>query len=252
MYTASALPGGLGGSWGGALLLRLIPTMLVTTGGVTMAMAAFMAFGRRRRDGAPAPDSILAAAAGSAGNGYARSQLVPDSVLVPDAAAIATAVRAAASPIAADVAAESDVPRWRRQSLMAARKSDPARVVSTSISLTFDGAAGAAVSGLDRRRIRYLLVGLLDQPDDVRGIQIDTLDEGDEVVLLEKHGTYWRVLCPGGREGWIHKMVLGAVVDEAAARQPGTWTAGDDGPSSGTFEDVLRIYAERRGELGDA
>ena len=95
-------------------------------------------------------------------------------------------------------------------------------------------------------------MGLLDQPDDVRGVQIGTLDEGDEVVLLEKHGTYWRILCPDGREGWLHKMVLGLIPEEAPAPQPGTWTAGDDGPATSTFEDVLRIYAERRSQFGDA
>jgi hypothetical protein len=135
---------------------------------------------------------------------------------------------------------------------MAARKNDPVRNISATVSLTFDGAARAAVSGLERRRIRYRLVGLLDQPDDVRGVQIDTLDEGDEVVLLEKHGTYWRVLCPDGREGWLHKMVLGAIPDEAPAAQAGVWTAADDGPTTSTFEDVLRIYAERRNQFGDA
>jgi hypothetical protein len=227
--------------------------MLVTTGGVTMAMAAFLAFGRRRRQDPPAPDSILAAAAASSGGAYAGSRLVPDAVLVPNAAAVATAVRAAAHPTAVAGPVDADVPRWRRQSLLEARKADPGRDGSaTTVNLTFDGAAGAAVSGLDRRRVKYRLVGLLDQPDDVRGIQIGTLDEGDEVVLLEKHGTYWRVLCPDGGEGWVHKMVLGAALDESTSR-PGTWTAADDGPAStGTFEDVLRIYAERRNQFGDA
>ncbi len=249
----TSLPGGLGGPSAGSFLVRLVPLMLVTTGGVAMAMAAFMAFGRRRRDEATAPVAILAASAASAGGGYARSGLVPDAVLVPDSTALATAVRAAAAPAAAAGPVDADVPRWRRQSLIEARKADPVRTISATVNLTFDGAAGAAVSGLERRRIRYRLVGLLDQPDDVRAVQTGTLDEGDEVVLLEKHGTYWRVLCPDGREGWLHKMVLGAIPEGAqAAAQPGTWTAGDDGPATGTFEDILRIYAERRDQFGEA
>jgi hypothetical protein len=211
-----------------------------------------MAFGRRRRDEAPAPDAVLAAAAAAAGNGFARSGLVPDAVIVPDAHAVATAVRAAAVVVAASGPVDADVPRWRRQSLIEARKNDPTRTISSTVNLTFDGAGAAAVSGLERRRIRYRLVGLLDQPDDVRGVQIGTLDDGDEVVLMEKHGTYWRVLCPDGREGWLHKMVLGVIPDEPATAQPGTWTAGDDGPATSTFEDVLRIYAERRSQFGDA
>ncbi len=247
-----SLPGGLGGPSAGSFLVRLVPVMLVTTGGVAMAMAAFMAFGRRRRDEATAPDAVLAASAASAGGGYARSGLVPDAVLVPDTTAIATAVRAAAGPALAAGPVDADVPRWRRQSLIAARKADPVRTISATVNLTFEGAVGAAVSGLERRRIRYRLVGLLDQPDDVRGVQIGTLDEGDEVVLLEKHGTYWRVLCPDGREGWLHKMVMGVIPEESPAPQPGTWTAADDGPATSTFEDVLRIYAERRNQFGDA
>jgi len=249
---SASLPGGLTGSSAGAFLLRLVPTLLVTTGAVAMAMAAFMSFGRRRRDDGPATDAVMSAAAGSAGGAYAGSRLVPDAILVPDAVALASAVRAAAVAVSATGPADVDVPRWRRQSLLQARKNDPTRNVSATVNLTFDGAAGAAVSGLERRLIRYRLVGLLDQPDDVRGVQIGTLDEGDEVVLLEKHGTYWRILCPDGREGWLHKMVLGLIPEEAPAPQPGTWTAGDDGPATSTFEDVLRIYAERRSQFGDA
>jgi len=232
---------------------------------------AFLAFGRRRRDEAPtAPEAMLAAAAASGMGIVAGSQLVPAPVLVDDPASYTTAVRAAVASPAADAVVEADVPRWRRQSLLEARKADPTRTVHTSVSLTFTGQAGEAVSGLEHCRIRYRLVGLLDQPDDVRGVQIGSLDEGDEVVLLERHGTYRRVLCPDGREGWVHKMVLGPpsaetppapprtppMTTSAAAPMPGpasgTWTAGDEGPTPGTFEDVLRLYSERRQQLGDA
>jgi len=75
------------------------------------------------------------------------------------------------------------------------------------------------------------------------------LDEGDEVVLLEKHGTYWRVLCPNGSQGWLHKMTLGELAIDPA---PDTWTAADVGPSTGTFEDVLRSYREQKGQFGPA
>ncbi len=272
-----------------AMLLRLMPTMVVTTGGVAMAMA-FLAFGRRRRDeSATAPDAVLAAAAATGMPSAAAANLVPAAVLVPDSEAVANAVRAAAGAPASAAPADSDVPRWRRQSLMDARKADPARSVRTSISLEFTGQASDAVSGLERRRIRYRLVSLLDQPDDVRGVEIGSLDEGDEVVLLERLGTYWRVLCPDGREGWLHKMVLGAAIVDAppqvaapppAAPQPtlpsapaaprppagllppvplaamrgvgGTWTSADEGPAPGSFEDVLRLYSERRQQFGEA
>ena len=133
---------------------------------------------------------------------------------------------------------------------MEARKNDPTRMVAVAdIHLRFDGTAGEAVSGLERRRIRYRMVSLLDAPDEVRGQEIGTLDEGDEVVLLEKHGTYWRVLCPNGSQGWLHKMTLGELAIDPA---PDTWTAADVGPSTGTFEDVLRSYREQKGQFGPA
>ena len=97
--------------------------------------------------------------------------------------------------------------------------------------------------GLERRRIRYRLVSLLDEPDEVRGVEIGSLDEGDEVVLVEKRGTYWRVLCPDGRDGWVHKMTLGDVVIDSAAAAD-SWTSGDDAPTAGGFEDALRRYHE--------
>ena len=67
---------------------------------------------------------------------------------------------------------------------------------------------------------------------------------------MEKHGTYWRVLCPDGRQGWLHKMTLGDVVIDTATD---TWTsAADDGPPPGGFEDVLRAYTEGRRQFGEA
>jgi hypothetical protein len=78
------------------------------------------------------------------------------------------------------------------------------------------------------------------------------LDQGDEVQLLERQGTYWLVLCPNGGQGWIHKMTLGEVVaDENAPPQHGatatmpiaadTWTMGDD-----VDDDVLTAYLQSR------
>jgi hypothetical protein len=137
---------------------------------------------------------------------------------------------------------------------MEARKADPVRNPRTgaAVRLAFTGDAGAAVTGLERRLIRYRLVSLLDVPDEIRGTEIGVLDEGDEVVLLEKRGTYWRVLCPDGREGWLHKMTLGDVVIDPSTLAGDSWTSGDEGPVVGGFEDVLRAYTEHRQQLGEA
>ena len=94
------------------------------------------------------------------------------------------------------------------------------------------------------------MVRLLDTPDELRGAEIGFLDQGDEVQLLEKRGVYWLVLCPDGRQGWIHKMTLGDVVGEPPARSSPTatmpiaaetWTMGDD-----VDGDVLTAYLESR------
>jgi SH3-like domain-containing protein len=110
-----------------------------------------------------------------------------------------------------------DLPRWRRPSLLAARTYDPLRDTRTSTRLTFD-ADGPSGVARERRIVRYRVVRLLDRPDEILGVELGTLDEGDQVEILEPRGTYRRVLTPDGREGWVHKMTLGdRVGDDAAA-----------------------------------
>jgi hypothetical protein len=214
-----------------------------TTGVVVMTFA-FGFFAKRRRDGEPiAPDEVLEARAAHAG-------------------ALATAPLAAGHPAAgpswprtdADDP-ESHLPRWRRPSLQEARKADPARREQVHVAMTFTGAVSmggradvalvggvAPVEGLERRRIRYRLVRLLDGPDELRAGEIGYLDEGDEVQLVSRAGAYWLVLCPNGQQGWIHRMTLGDVVEPAAqARGPAS--------SSVTEEidaDVLAAFLARR------
>ena len=177
--------------------------------------------------------------------------LVPAAVPVPVAAVAAVAAMQTVADLGPAPEIDGHMPRWRRPSLMEARKADPTRCLAAVAELTFDGRASAAVMGLERRRIRYRLVSLLDEPDEVRGVEIGILDEGDEVVLMEKRGTYWRVLCPDGREGWLHKMTLGDVVIDSAAA-PDTWTSGDDGPRRGRLRgrpaQVPRVAARSSGE----
>ena len=262
----SAGPGGGGGSGGTgpvsdsfgapprsvmAILAAVAPTAVATTGGVTMMMA-FMVFGKRRRDGEPtAPDDVLAAQA-ARGIGVAPTSVMVGSTVMPGAAVAASAVQAAIGVVPEMESIDGHMPRWRRPSLMEARKTDPTRRVTTNIRLSFEGDVSSAISGMERRLIRYRLVSLLSDPDEVRGTEIAVLDEGDEVVLLEKRGTYWRVLCPDGREGWLHKMTLGDVVIDSSTAAADSWTAGDDGPMLGGFEDVMRAYNENRRQFGES
>jgi hypothetical protein len=94
--------------------------------------------------------------------------------------------------------------------------------------------------GYERRVIRYRVVSLLDAPDELRAVEIGQLDQGDEVQLLEKSGAYWLVLCPDGRQGWLHKMTLGDVVADESSSAADAWNVGDiDG-------DVLSAYLAAR------
>lgn len=243
---------------GPALGLPLAPVLVTTTGAVTAAMA-FGVFGRRRRDGEPpAPDEVLAAEA-ALGVSLAMAGVPSDR---PGPAYNSGAGRlpgpaglAAMAAVPTMVDAESALPRWRRPSLLEARKADPVRDATPAARLSFDHGLVGPLDGRERRLIRYNVVRLLDAPDELRGVEIGFLDQGDEVQLLERHGTYWLVLCPNGGQGWIHKMTLGDVVedDEAAPPNgatatmpsaPDTWTMGD------VDDDVLGAYLasrERRG-----
>jgi hypothetical protein len=231
-------PGGSGGSgsgaaaWGplasalgtlglqnGPTSLPLMPTLVSTTGAIAMAMA-FAIFGKKRRDEEqPAPDEVLEANAARASAVAATSQL-------------------ALGPAPAPVDVESLMPRWRRPSLQQARKADPTRSVAVAPRLRFD--ESMAGIGYERRLIRYRVVALLDAPDELRAVEIGQLDQGDEVQLLERSGAYWLVLCPDGRQGWLHKMTLGEVVVEETPSSADAWNVGDiDG-------DVLSAYLAAR------
>ncbi|HEX7222980.1 MAG TPA: SH3 domain-containing protein, partial [Candidatus Limnocylindrales bacterium] len=149
----------------------------------------------------------------------------------------------AQSVVPAMVDLEADMPRWRRPSLMQARKADPVRDFTGSAPrLSFDDGLVGAVEGRQVRTIRYRIVGLLDAPDELRSTQIGQLDQGDEVQLIEKSGSYWLVLCPDGRQGWLHKMTLGEVVGDDAGGLNDAW----DSPQAS--EELLAAYLAARAQ----
>ena len=172
------------------LIVDLAPSISTAAGG-TAAWAAFVLFGKRRRDGASAdPDSTLATAA-----------------------ATGLEIGAGQGLTAVD---ESLLPRWRRPSLQQVRRTDPLRAVAETPSLSFAASGMETGDGYERRQIRYRLVRLLDSPDELRSAEIGVLDRGDEVLLLERRGGYWLVLCPDGRQGWVHRMTLSDPTQEDA------------------------------------
>jgi hypothetical protein len=198
---------------------------------------AFGVFGRRRRDGEqPDSDEAMAEAAASG-------------MAVAGTATLVAPGPTAGANVPNPLDAEMAMPRWRRPSLLEARKADPTRDATVAPRLTFDHGLVGALDGRERRLIRYSLVRLLDQPDELRGAELGFLDRDDEVQLLEKRGVYWLVLTPDGRQGWIHKMTLGDVVGEPEASAPTatmpidaeSWTMGDD-----IDGDVLAAYLESR------
>lgn len=162
------------------LLEEMLPTVATGTA-VVVTWAAFAIFGKRRRD--DDDDGLLATAA-------------------------ATAYEIEAAP-GLHVVDESMMPRWRRPSLQQVRRTDPLRATAAAApSLSFASAGVRPLDNYERRHISYRLVRLLDSPDELRSAEIGILDQGDEVQLLERHGAYWLVLCPDGRQGWVHRMVL--------------------------------------------
>jgi hypothetical protein len=189
---------------------ELLLTTLLTSAATTVVIA-FVIFGKRKRDEEqPAPDPELA-----------RAAALPYAFAPAGALAYAPAMAGAARSVPAfdpgTGGTDVDLPRWRRPSLLAARKYDPLRDGGSATRLTFDShpVPGGA---RERRIVRYRIVRLLDRPDEMMGVELGTLDEGDQVEILEHHGTYRRVMTPDGREGWVHKMTLGEIVgDEAAA-----------------------------------
>jgi hypothetical protein len=231
----SALPPQLvtGGTGAVTWQLRAFAVAIGTGGAAALAMA-FLFFGKRRRDGEqPAPDEVLQAAAATVDGYTAATQLVP--------------------PVAGPALdpAELAMPRWRRPSLLEARKKDPLRSASATYSLSFANGAVGLVDGLERRRIRYRVVRLLDSPDELRGTELGVLDQGDEVQLVERNGPFWFVRCPDGRQGWLHRMTLGDVVEDPPPVAPAQPTpaaqpaAPGDIPPATPDQDILSSFLRR-------
>lgn len=122
----------------------------------------------------------------------------------------ATAVEAMAPPDSKPVDQEKFVPRWRRQSLLEARRSDPTRdaPVYRAPMRFIDGPPSES----DVRVVRYAVVPVLDRPDEVLGLRLSDLESGDEVQVVGSSGAFLEVSCPNGDRGWVHRTTLGQPV----------------------------------------
>ena len=222
------------------LVLDLAPT-IATASACGTAWAAFSFFGKRRRDDDDEPDDELLAAAA------------------------ASTFEAEAAP-GLRVVDESLLPSWRRPSLQEVRRMDPRRQAFEAPRLSFEAAGVEPLANFERRNIGYRLVRLLDSPDEYSATEIGIVDQGDEVQLLERRGVYWLVLCPDGRQGWVHRMTLAQPTQPTIAEcrsermplNPDCGGALDSGQAEGTEAaagldepdagGLLEAYLRARGE----
>lgn len=236
--------------------LTIGPTLVTTTGIVALGMALGL-FGRRRREGDG--DDVMAMAA-AMGVSVAHGDLAAagrSGVAVGDAPEARDDVAAASGAVLETEDMEALMPRWRRPSLLQARKADPIRDSTPAPRLTFDQGLVGPLDGRERKLVRYRVVRLLDSPDELRGQEVGYLDQGDEVQLLEKYGAFWLVRSPDGQQGWLHKMTLGEVFEEDAPPSEGpvatmpigaeSWTMGE----ADVDGDVFEAYLESRRRRGD-
>lgn len=141
---------------------------------------------------------------------------------------------------AAAIDPEALMPRWRRPSLIAARRADPARYgLSERAPMRFT--ADTAPTTAELRTIRYAVVPLLDRPDEVLGMQLTDLIAGDEVQVTESTGPFWEVVCPDGERGWVHRTTLG--LPGAVEREPVV----EERVKPGDVDDVLTALLAARG-----
>ena len=116
-----------------------------------------------------------------------------------------TAVEAMAPPEIREVDPEANMPRWRRPSLLEARRGDPSRYPTNRAPMRF---TDDQIYQFDVRIVRYAVVPLLDKPDEVLGLRIADLESGDEVQVLTAQGAFVEIHCPDGERGWVHRTTL--------------------------------------------
>ena len=169
-------------------------TTAIALGIVLTGIVGLIGVGRRPRRDAPA------------------QQIAAMNVAIAAAAAAqrtgeSTAVEAMAPKPTAAVDPEANMPRWRRPSLLEARRSDPTRqapVYRAPMRFPDDRATSP-----DLRVVRYAVVPVLDRPDEVMGIKLTDLESGDEVLAVGGSGAFVEVSCPSGEHGWVHRTTLG-------------------------------------------
>ena len=124
----------------------------------------------------------------------------------PQSVTQTTRVESMAPQTEHEVDPEANMPRWRRPSLIEARRSDPTRArPSERTPMRF----GEDLSSEhDVRVVRYAVVPVLDRPDEVLGLRLTDIGQNDEVQVIGSSGAFLEVLCPNGDQGFVHRTTL--------------------------------------------
>lgn len=199
--------------------LPTVPAMLVASVAVTTWMA-FMLFNKKRRDEEPPePEPVL------------RSHAAIGMGIAPDAG------------FAEPPDLEAMMPRWRRPSLILARKTDPIRTPAPARPpMAFTTQAAGIPTDVERRQVRYAVAALLDHPDELRSARISEVAAGDELEVEGRSGSFCQVVCPDGRRGWIHRTALSDPL--ASGGRP--WVSSDFEPPA-EAENALAALLVARG-----
>jgi hypothetical protein len=232
------------------------PAAAVTDGAVATAVATAGTRGappaskekekskRRQKAGAAAAATATAPAV------KAPSADAPAPAASPGAASVSPAPvisAAAAAAMAAELADEAHLPRWRRQSLAEARRSNPKMSAGPAPKMRYHEQAG---DGVERAEVRYDLVRMTDVPDEITGAVVGELQAGDEIEIIERRGVWLFVGTPFGAQGWIHRTTIGPSIKGTAQTPDQASTDGPDAPP--LLESLLAtIVASRNGAGGD-
>ena len=184
----------------GAIVAGLGTTAAIAIGVVLAGVVGLIGVARRPRGMRSGPSEIEAMLA--ADPLERRPEAPPQ---VTSASESTRGESTAPQPVtAADL--EANMPRWRRPSLLEARRSDPTRVAATNrMPMRFGEGMS---SDLEVRVARYAVVPVLDRPAEVLGLRLGDLGTGDEVQVVGGSGGFLEVLCPNGDHGYIHRTTV--------------------------------------------
>lgn len=196
-----------------------VATTTATAIAIVMAGITGLVMAARRPRRSTAADEIAAIMASE----NARRNPAPN----PTAA---TAVESMAPPAGREVDPEANMPRWRRPSLLEARRSDPTRQAPAyRLPMRF---TADQVDQVDVRIVRYAVVPILDRPDEILGRRVSDLEAGDEVQVIGTSGGFLEVHSPNGDRGWVHRTTLGQRQAEMPPAYEADGRDGDAVPST--------------------